>query len=65
MNISSRTPVAWLKSQRPESRRPWHGSAALATPQEPTAPVEAEGKPAAPKRAPVLPSNVLVSTLLD
>lgn len=62
MDMSSRTALAWLKAQRPETRRPWQGHLAL-VPSVDQASQAPAPKPT-PKAEVLLPAPVLINTLL-
>jgi hypothetical protein len=68
-NNDSRTTLAWLKAQRPETRRAWQGQqdAAQPTLNAPAAKAKAAADAAKPAKPaiPAIPVRVIVNTLLD
>lgn len=61
MDMSKRTPLAWLRSQRAEARRPWQGQGPVA---EPAQKAQATAPAAAPRKPAAAPADVIVKTLL-
>lgn len=61
MDMSNRTPLAWLRSQRQETRRPWQGTGPAPTP---ASEIKSSPTTAAKPKAPVALATGIVTTLL-